>query len=122
MRIASPRALADALRVADSRGKHVLVLSDVAGADWPDERGARCWGATTRYRFRDYAVTVVGPMALPTFEVVCVTGDDQDCGAASGQMHTPEKRTRWIAAFCVQTEHESYEHATRASLRAEPGD
>jgi hypothetical protein len=52
-------------------------------------------GKTTRYRFREYTVTtVLDPMALPTFEAVCVTGEDQDCGAASGQMHTPEALDR----------------------------
>jgi hypothetical protein len=78
-------------------------------------------GTTTRYRFREYSVsTVVDPMALPTFEAVCVTGDEHDCGA-SGQTHTPEELTRWIAGHCAQTGHQSYERTTRATIRAEPG-
>ena len=61
-------------------------------------------------------------MALPTFEAVCVTGEDQDCGVASGQMHTPEELTRWIAAHCARTSHATYERTTRATLHAEPGE
>ena len=80
-------------------------------------------GTTTRYRFREYTVTTVPDlMALPTFEAVCVTGEDQDCGAASSQLHTPEELTRWIAAHCAQTSHTTYERTTRATLRAEPGE
>jgi len=80
-------------------------------------------GTTTRYRFREYTVTTaLDPMALPTVEAVCVTGEKQDCGAASGPMHTPEELTRWIAAHCAQTGHATYERTTRATLRAEPGE
>ncbi|MEU6407046.1 hypothetical protein [Streptomyces sp. NPDC046985] len=47
--------------------------------------------ARKRYRFREYHVTaVVDPMALPTFEAVCVTGEGHDCGATSGEVHTEE--------------------------------
>lgn len=79
-------------------------------------------GATTRYRFREYTVTtVLDPMTLPTVEAVCVTGEEHDCGAASGEMHTAEELTRWIAGHCAQTGHGSYERTTRAILRAGPG-
>ena len=80
-------------------------------------------GTTTRYQFREYTVsTVLDAMALPTVEAVCVTGEEQDCGAASGQMHTPEELTRWIAAHCAQTGHAINERTARATLRAEPGE
>ena len=47
-------------------------------------------GTTTRYRFREYTVTtVLDPMALPTFEAICVAGEQQDCGATSDKVHTP---------------------------------
>ncbi|MEU4119823.1 hypothetical protein AB0F71_35655 [Kitasatospora sp. NPDC028055] len=79
-------------------------------------------GKATRYRFRDYHVTTVtDPMALPTFEAICVTGEGQDCAAASGELHTPEELTRWIAGHCAQTGHQSYEQTTRAVVRAKPG-
>jgi len=47
-------------------------------------------GTTTRYRFREYTVTtVLDPTALPTFEAICVAGEQQDCGATSDKVHTP---------------------------------
>ncbi|KJK58198.1 DUF7848 domain-containing protein [Saccharothrix sp. ST-888] len=79
-------------------------------------------GTTSRYRFREYHVTtVIDPLAVPTFEAVCVTGEEQDCGAASGELHSPEELTRWIAGHCAQTGHQSYEQTTRTIVRAEPG-
>ncbi|GAA2948143.1 MULTISPECIES: DUF7848 domain-containing protein [Streptomyces] len=75
-----------------------------------------------RYRFREYHVTaVVDPMTLPTFSVVCVTGEDHDCGATSGELHAEGELTRWIAEHCAQTGHDFYHRTTRATLRAEPG-
>ncbi|MFJ6621312.1 hypothetical protein ACIQOW_27535 [Kitasatospora sp. NPDC091335] len=79
-------------------------------------------GTTSRYRFREYHVTTVADfLALPTFEAICVTGEEQDCGAASGELHTPEELTRWIAGHCAQTGHQSYEQTARTIVRAEPG-
>ncbi|GGV47829.1 hypothetical protein GCM10010495_77040 [Kitasatospora herbaricolor] len=79
-------------------------------------------GKATRYRFREYHVTTVtDPMALPTFEALCVTGEERNCAAASGEMHTPKELTRWIAGHCAQTGHQSYEQTTRTVVRAEPG-
>ncbi|WP_236242883.1 hypothetical protein [Streptomyces sp. CC228A] len=75
-----------------------------------------------RYRFREYHVTaVVDPMTLPTFAAVCVTGEDHDCGATSGELHTEDELTRWIAEHCAETGHDFYHRTTRATLRAEPG-
>jgi hypothetical protein len=79
-------------------------------------------GTTTRYRFREYHVTTApDPTALPTYQAVCITGDEHDCGATSGTTHTPQELTRWIAEHCAQTDHTSYEQTTRTILRAEPG-
>ncbi|MEV0537159.1 hypothetical protein [Kitasatospora sp. NPDC050463] len=79
-------------------------------------------GKTTRYRFREYHVTAVAdPMALPTFEARCVTGEEQDCAATSGELNTPEELTLWIAGHCAQTGHQSYEQTTRTVVHAEPG-
>ncbi|WP_060177073.1 hypothetical protein [Streptomyces sp. IMTB 1903] len=78
--------------------------------------------ARKRYRFREYHVTtVVDPMTLPTFTAVCVTGEDHDCGATSGELHAEDELTRWIAEHCAQTSHDFYHRSTRATLRAEPG-
>jgi hypothetical protein len=75
-----------------------------------------------RFRFREYTVRPApDPLTLPTFTAVCVTGDDRDCGAASGELHDPDELTQWIATHCAQTGHELYERTVRELLRAEPG-
>ncbi|MEV5509530.1 hypothetical protein [Streptomyces orinoci] len=79
-------------------------------------------GTTTRYRFRDYTVRAeADPLTLPTFTAVCVTGDERDCGATSGDVHSPDELVRWIAAHCAQTRHGLYERTTRETVCAEPG-
>ncbi|CAL9325065.1 hypothetical protein [Streptomyces sp. SudanB91_2054] len=75
-----------------------------------------------RYRFREYHVTTVpDPLALPTFEAVCVTGEEHNCGATSGTLHTSDELTRWIAGHCAQSGHQLYEQTVRALVRAGPG-
>ncbi|MFJ2649649.1 hypothetical protein ACIO1C_23355 [Streptomyces sp. NPDC087420] len=75
-----------------------------------------------RYRFREYRVTTVpDPLALPTMEAVCVTGEERSCGATSGTLHTSDELTRWIAGHRAQSGHELYEQTVRALVRAEPG-
>lgn len=57
-----------------------------------------------RYRFREYRVTtILDPLALPTMEAVCVTGEERSCGATSGTLHTSDELTRWIAGHCAQS-------------------
>ncbi|MDX3855875.1 hypothetical protein [Streptomyces sp. AK02-01A] len=65
--------------------------------------------------------TVPDPLALPTMEAVCVTGEERSCGATSGTLHTSDELTRWIAGHCAQTGHDFYHRTTRATLRAELG-
>ncbi|NED76020.1 hypothetical protein [Streptomyces sp. e14] len=44
-----------------------------------------------RYRFREYHVTTApDPLALPTFEAVCVTGQEHNRGATLGALHTSD--------------------------------
>ncbi|WP_443735616.1 DUF7848 domain-containing protein [Streptomyces lichenis] len=77
-------------------------MPDSANAGAPVHNASR-----GRYRFREYHVTTVpDPLALPTMEAVCVTGEERTCGATSGTLHTPEELTRWIAGHCAQTGHE----------------
>ncbi|MEU6404624.1 hypothetical protein [Streptomyces sp. NPDC046985] len=74
------------------------------------------------YRFREYHMTTVpDSLALPTFEAVCVTGEEHHCGATSGTLHTSDELTRWITGHCAQSSHELYEQTVRALVRAEPG-
>ncbi|MFJ2110511.1 MULTISPECIES: hypothetical protein [unclassified Streptomyces] len=75
-----------------------------------------------RYRFREYHVTTAADLiALPAYEALCVTGEEHNCGAESGTLHTPDELTRWIAQHCARTGHQHYEQTIRAILRAEPG-
>lgn len=92
-------------------------MPDSTNPDTPVRTPAR-----GRYRFREYHVTTVpDPMALPTLEAVCVTGEEHNCGATSGTLHTPDELTRWIAGHCATTGHGVYEQTARTILRAEPG-
>jgi hypothetical protein len=73
-------------------------------------------------RFREYKVTAVtDPHSLPTFRAVCVTGEDADCGATSGDLTDPDALTRWIAEHYRDTTHSTYERTTRATVTAQPG-
>ncbi|MFE9169464.1 DUF5753 domain-containing protein [Streptomyces kebangsaanensis] len=58
-----------------------------------------------RYRFRDYKVTSVtaDQTAEPSYEAECVTGDDADCGAASGVLFTSDDVTRWMVCHTRDT-------------------
>ncbi|ARP70324.1 hypothetical protein LK06_010510 [Streptomyces pluripotens] len=92
-------------------------MPDAANADAPVRSAAR-----GRYRFREYHVTAVpDSLAVPTVAAVCVTGEESNCGATSGTLHTPDELTRWIAGHCAATGHELYEQTTRTLLRADPG-
>ncbi|MFF1380188.1 hypothetical protein [Streptomyces sp. NPDC058308] len=92
-------------------------MSDATNTDAPVRNIAR-----GRYRFREYHVTTVpDSLALPAFTALCVTGEEHNCGAESGTLHTPDDLTRWIAEHCAATGHQDYEQIVRAILRAEPG-
>jgi hypothetical protein len=92
-------------------------MPDATNADAPAHGLTR-----GRYRFREYHVTTIpDPLALPAFTALCVTGEEHNCGATSGALHTPDERTRWISEHCAATGHELYEQAARTLLRAEPG-
>ncbi|WP_399922952.1 hypothetical protein [Streptomyces kanamyceticus] len=92
-------------------------MPDSADTDAPVRDAAR-----GRYRFREYHVTTVpDPLALPAFTALCVTGEERNCSATSGTLHTPDELTHWIAEHCAQTGHQHYEQTVRAVLRAEPG-
>ncbi|MEW2620041.1 hypothetical protein [Streptomyces sp. NPDC048106] len=92
-------------------------MSEATNTDVPARSTVR-----GRYRFREYHVTTVpDPLALPTVAAECVTGEDRNCGATSGTLHTQDELTRWIAGHCAATGHELYEQTTRSLLRAEPG-
>lgn len=77
---------------------------------------------TTIKRFREYKVRAVAdPQALPVFTAVCVTGDESDCGAASGDLFDPDQLVHWIAEHFRDTGHTQFERNTRAPVIAEAG-
>jgi hypothetical protein len=79
-------------------------------------------GDTTVMRFREYTVrAVTDPQAVPVFTAVCVTGEDADCGAVSGDMHDPDNLVHWIAGHFRDTGHAQFERSTRATVVAEAG-
>lgn len=79
-------------------------------------------GITTVMRFREYKVrAVIDPQALPTFTAVCVTGEDTDCGATSGDVLDPDTLVQWIAVHFRDTGHTRFERSTRAPVIAEAG-
>ncbi len=51
-------------------------------------------GTTRSYRFRSYTCP---PMGETTFAAASVSGDDADCGAASGEQVEKTDTDRWIA-------------------------
>ncbi|MFF2960597.1 hypothetical protein ACFVT1_17165 [Streptomyces sp. NPDC057963] len=92
-------------------------MPDATNADAPARGITR-----GRYRYREYHVTTVpDPLALPAYTALCVTGEERNCGAESGTLHTPDELTRWIAEHCAATGHQDYEQTVRAMLRAETG-
>jgi hypothetical protein len=73
-------------------------------------------------RLREYTVRPEpDPLTLPTFTAICVTCDEEDCGAGSGEVRSAEEVVKWIAAHCARTKHELYERTVREMLCAEPG-
>jgi hypothetical protein len=62
-------------------------------------------GTTIRYRFRSYTIAR-DESAAPTYEAVCVTGDDADCGESSGERTSPEEVEKWLMGHLRETGHE----------------
>jgi hypothetical protein len=79
-------------------------------------------GTITRYRFRGYTVRPkADPLTPPTLTAVCVTRDDQDRGATSGEMRSADEHVRRIATHCARINHQLYERSVRETVRTEPG-
>ncbi|MFJ1594104.1 hypothetical protein ACIOD0_28230 [Kitasatospora albolonga] len=78
-------------------------------------------GTTRSYRFRNYTMTP-DPMGETTFAAACVSGDDADCGAASGEQVEQTDVDRWIAERVRDTGHGRYRRTMADYVLAEPGD
>ena len=59
------------------------------------------------YRFVDYQV-IRDETAHPEYSAVCVTGEESDCGASSGDRADEGKVIRWIAEHRRDTGHGRY--------------
>jgi hypothetical protein len=74
------------------------------------------------FRYVPYVI-VQDPCAAPEYEAVCVSGDEADCGAASGTRHDPADVEEWQRLHTQETRHFRYRRcfADYAVLeRAEP--
>ncbi|MFJ4974906.1 hypothetical protein ACIP6X_06125 [Streptomyces coeruleorubidus] len=60
----------------------------------------------TAYRFVDY-VTRQDPTGELSWSAVCVSGDEADCGAFSGETDE-ETAVKWMAEHTRDTEHTRY--------------
>ncbi|MFE5026329.1 hypothetical protein ACFRAO_24185 [Streptomyces sp. NPDC056656] len=47
--------------------------------------------------------------SMPTYGAVCVSGDDADCGAASGQHVDTKPVDQWMAKHTATTGHDRYQ-------------
>lgn len=59
------------------------------------------------FRYVPYAI-VQDPCAEPEYEAVCVSGDEADCGAASGARHDPAEVEEWQRLHTQETRHTRY--------------
>ncbi|MFJ9427873.1 hypothetical protein [Streptomyces sp. NPDC101249] len=73
-----------------------------------------------RFRLRDYRITA-DPVTPPTYQAVCVTGEDADCGADSDHQETEATVERWIAKHTRDTGHDFYRRARWDFVKSEPG-
>ncbi|MCX5426092.1 hypothetical protein [Streptomyces sp. NBC_00078] len=72
------------------------------------------------YRFRAYNFTA-DQSTLPTYQAVCVTGDDADCGADSGPQESEENLNRWMAEHSRDTAHATFRRAQWSYVEVQPG-
>lgn len=73
-----------------------------------------------RYRLRNYKITPAKTM-MPAHQAVCVTGEDADCGADSGDKACAADVERWIAEHTRDTGHGFYRLAQWDYVQTEPG-
>ncbi|WP_329101592.1 DUF7848 domain-containing protein [Streptomyces sp. NBC_01439] len=78
-------------------------------------------GRTRTYRFRNYEIRT-DPIGEVTFEAECVSGDEANCGAASGDMAEIIDVDRWIAEHVQDTGHSRYRRTAADYALVEPGE
>lgn len=60
--------------------------------------------------------------SMPTYGAVCVSGDDADCGAESGQHVDTKPVDTWMARHRAQTGHARYQQVFISYATVEPKD
>ena len=78
-------------------------------------------GTTKTFRFRNYDIHP-DPTAETTYAAECVTGEEADCGAQSGDEIDVTKVDRWIAEHVRDTEHERFRRTVAHYVTATPGE
>ncbi|WP_335939935.1 DUF7848 domain-containing protein [Streptomyces sp. PTD5-9] len=72
------------------------------------------------YRFRQYGVTP-DELAEPVFQAVCVSGEETDCGADSGDQGDEAALARWMAEHTRDTGHERFRAAPWSYVMVKAG-
>ncbi|AEW92749.1 MULTISPECIES: DUF7848 domain-containing protein [Streptomycetaceae] len=77
-------------------------------------------GTTKTFRFRNYDIHP-DTTAETTYAAECVTGEEADCGAQSGEEVEAAKVDRWIAEHVRNTGHQRFRRTVASFVTAEPG-
>ncbi|MFJ5234523.1 hypothetical protein ACIQBJ_32045 [Kitasatospora sp. NPDC088391] len=77
-------------------------------------------GTTKTFRFRNYDIHP-DPAGETTYAAECVSGDEADCGAQSGDEDEPTKVDTWIAKHVRDTGHQRFRRTVADYATAEPG-
>ncbi|CAM5655211.1 hypothetical protein GCM10010329_11520 [Streptomyces spiroverticillatus] len=75
----------------------------------------------TVLRFVPYRIAP-DPLSEPEYEAVCVSGDDADCGAASGTSATPEPVAAWQFTHSGETGHTRFRRTFHEYTVTTPAD
>ncbi|GAA0447459.1 hypothetical protein GCM10009544_07820 [Streptomyces stramineus] len=76
-----------------------------------------------RRRFRYVPFTIAqDASAWPEYSAVCVSGEESECGAASGQLHTPAGVEDWMRRHMQATGHVRYGRDFRDYAQLAPSD
>lgn len=78
-------------------------------------------GTTKTFRFRNYDIHP-DPTAVTTCAAECVTGEEADCGAQSGDEFETDKVDQWIAKHVRDTGHQRFRRTAADYATAEPGE
>ncbi|MER0445985.1 hypothetical protein ABR738_15690 [Streptomyces sp. Edi4] len=78
-------------------------------------------GITRRFRFQNYEIQP-DPVGETTYAAECVSGDEADCGAQSGEKDETAKVAQWIAEHTRDTGHQRYRRTVADYVTAEPGE